>query len=544
MTPIPGIRIDDIRPGQLHAVQPPEAPPVRRWTRQPPPRVTLEGVVVDVIEPESGAPIIVVAVGNDGAEIECRPSRERFYAEDLKHLRTGVGCEITGGDGGDWVMTRLLADADPNPITTYVETGQGLLTIADDSVSIAHTDGDDTGLFSSGAGVTRIAHSDDDSESALAIVPDGVSLWGVDAGLYTRQDGSPATAKGAAPPDGALIIGRVAEGGLTSVAAYAIPMLLDTIAANSVIPIATMPTLPATVPIRQPVTNLHIGNLVTNELFPNDAVGQLHLSMIFQDVSKWLLVSGNVGAAGPAQITRTAFDAPTGFRISLAPAGLDRQTAAIVHTAFWTAPANFGMARGDVYRIRREWFPGAGTGLTSPTSVILRDNILPSAAPPTIFDDNGLEPGAEYVVRGTSRIPTIMAAIGNLDGAYVASAYSGGSGATVYSNQQLDADDEVRIIVLLMQSGDALAMQNIVQIASNRQSATIAYASFLAAAGARLADRRGNTATLETATVGLEYTTAYTVQARRLGVNLVSPASDPVIIVAVGAAAGYHFAPA
>ena len=535
----------------------------RRFTRPPPPRITLEGVVVDVIDAESGAPIIVVAIGSDGAEIECRPSRERFYAEDLKHLTTGSGCEITGGDGGDWVLTRLLADADASHITTLIETGGGLVTIADDRVSIAHADGADTGLFSSGAGITRIAHADENTEAALAISPDGISLWGPDAGIYTAQAGTPGarvdlpiagTAMNVAPDNGTLIVGRVDEGGApqNSLPAYGIPMMKPGVTASRRQQIA----LPESMPDRVNVTGpggLTVGSFATSDLFPGGYAGRLHLSELFEDITRRLLVSGSVGNRAPATVNPTPIPAPANFRIRLAPAPLSpRAEAAIAYDSSWRAPAGFQAGvSGNTYRIVRESI-NTVTAPEAPTDTIVADFItLPSAAPRQPFHATIVQ-GLEHVIRGTGEVPVIAAAIpasvppAGVDGAHRAIRYTSGvAGAVVYSNRDIGSDPAYAAVVM-SQPGDALA--SVISIVRSGPilvlTPTLNYAAFLTALGARVVDTRGNPVAFGAAQISASRYEAYTVHARRQGLNIRSAKSGEVRITTVVLASGFQFAPA
>ena len=537
-------------------------PAIRPYVRPPPPRVTLQGIITDVIEPESGSPLLVVRLDDD-EDIECYASQERFYGEDAKHIATGQRCEVVGGDGGSWLMTRILPRAEADPITTYVETGHGLLTIADDAVSIAHSDGDDVGLFSSGAGITRIAHSDEDTEAALAISVDGVSLWGPDAGLYTAQSGSPGarvdvpvggTATNVAPDDGALIFGRVDEGGAAanSLPAYGVPMMLPGVTSTNRPQVA----LPESMPDRVQVTGpggLNVGSFATSDLFPGGYAGRLHLETIFQDVTRRLLVSGSLGNRAPATVNPTPIPRPTDFRILVAPQPLiPRAEAVIAYDASWRAPTGFQAGiGGNVYRITREAIDTVTAAAASVVTIVADYITLPSAAPRWAFQAPVVQ-GLEHVIRGTGEVPVIAAAIpsaagsplAGIDGAHTASGYSSGtSGATVYANRALGSDPAYAAVIV-SQPGDAFASIAGWTRSGRLLTPTVNYAAFLAALGAKVVNSAGVTVPLTAGLVSASRREIYTVRARRLGINIQSPASGAATILTIVLETGFQFEPA
>ena len=536
-------------------------PAIRPYVRPPPPRVTLTGIITDVIEPESGSPLLVVRL-DDGEDIECYASQERFYGEDAKHIATGQRCEVVGGDGGSWLMTRILPRAEPDPITTYVETGHGLLTIADDAVSIAHSDGDDVGLFSSGAGITRIAHSDEDTEAALAISVDGVSLWGPDAGLYTAQSGSPGarvdvpvggTATNVAPDDGALIFGRVDEGGAAanSLPAYAVPMMLPGVTSTNRPVVNALASMPATITVSIP--GYPDGSWRTADLFPDGHVGRLYLETIFQDVTRRLLVSGSLGARTPGNVNPTPILPPADFRILVAPQPLiPRAEAVIAYDASWRAPTGFQAGIGGaVYRITREAIDTVTAVAASVVTIVADYITLPSAAPRWAFQAPVVQ-GLEHVIRGTGEVPVIAAAIpsaagaplAGIDGAHTASGYSSGtSGATVYANRALGSDPAYAAVIV-SQPGDAFASIAGWTRSGRLLTPTVNYAAFLAALGARVVNSAGVTVPLTAAQVSASRLEIYSVRARRLGINIQSPASGAATILTIVLETGFQFEPA
>lgn len=536
MTPVPGLRITGLRPEQAQSVQPLERPPARRYTRPPPPRVTMTGVINEVIEPESGLPILAVSVGDDGAQILCRPSQERFYGEDIKHLQAGVACEVSGGDGGDWVMTRLLPAADAAHITASILSGKGQTQISDDGLVSSYTDGSESGLVSIDAASTQITHSDSDSDSRLVVETDGIFLAGPTMGLYTATPQSPAGVDGAAPPEGALAVGAVSEQteAAASVAYHRLPLMLDAISSiggSAKIQIRVAPTVPATVSIPVSVNVPGVGRargsgtLTTAQLFPDGVVGELDLNDIFYDVTTRFLVSGNAGARVADTPTATV-DAPTGLKLEIVG-----NTSPGLQLSWAAGAANLA------YTGERQDLTETGINVIPRAIILSLGRISGFLIPPAILKD----------VLDRSGPPTLLA----IDAARVNSPplaqrralpFSAAATAGVYANQP--AATSVVAGVIVSSPGDALAGVVAVTRTGAQVNATIDYAAALSALGATARSIDGAAASLGPGIIARENVYLYSVRAVIQGTNLRSPRSADAVIYAFQLAEGYQLSPA